>query len=478
MSDTDEAAEAAYAAAERMIAEAKRSGAESLSFDNKLTHALTRLPPAVADLDKLREFDLNNTQIADLAPLAGLTGLTVLRLDNTQIADLAPLAGLTGLTGLWLDGVPAIDLRPLRGLGKLVEAPGVGGLTFKDCGAARIDPRIAGIAEIEDDAERARTLFAYLEGWEPPTGAEEESKEPVVPAPVPAPLETEIKSGRLTLALPANPPLPSGPVDDRARKGWEALKEFREDFGRSLNIGNYRPLSSAIGAFDRALGESYDQMNEIGVGLSGLRIAALGVDNAFIDSLPEGAGTELSTLAAAITTFANRFPEWLAYLNDPAQAVPIADAIQTALPEFEALEKALAQAEDVDAVVLAEYRDEIELVRNAPHSEIAAHGLLASTQDLLRTLAENVLIGFRMYRDDLREGAVGVGKWSVARSSHEAREFWRLAPTEVRKAVFWGIVGVAGDVIFFKGAALMTLAIRFPHQLGWIEGVLRFIAVV
>ncbi len=42
------------------------------------------------------------------------------------------------------------------------------GLHFKDTAATKADPRIAEIAEIENAAERALTLFAYLEDWVPP----------------------------------------------------------------------------------------------------------------------------------------------------------------------------------------------------------------------------------------------------------------------------------------------------------------------
>ena len=58
--------------------------------------------------------DLSGTQVADLAPLAGLTGLQRLGLSGTQVADLAPLAGLTGLQRLDLAGTQVADLRPAR----------------------------------------------------------------------------------------------------------------------------------------------------------------------------------------------------------------------------------------------------------------------------------------------------------------------------------------------------------------------------
>jgi len=66
------------------------------------------------------------------------------------------------LQALWLDGTQVLDLRPLRRLGRLADAPGAGGLTFRGI-PATADPKIAGIAEIEDHKARAKALFALLD---------------------------------------------------------------------------------------------------------------------------------------------------------------------------------------------------------------------------------------------------------------------------------------------------------------------------
>ncbi len=127
---------------------------------------------------------LNDTGVTDLSPLSGLSGLTALRLNNTDVTDLSPLAALTEVTTLSLDGASVVDLRPIRNMSSLVEGPpkssfmrrGWQGLTFKNSAAARADPRIAKIAEIEDNAERARTLFDYLKDWEPPESEETDTQ--------------------------------------------------------------------------------------------------------------------------------------------------------------------------------------------------------------------------------------------------------------------------------------------------------------
>ncbi len=65
---------------------------------------------------KTTEVRCKYTEVTDLSPLAGLTGLTTLKLGNTPVTDLSPLAGLTGLWWLDLSGTPVTDLSPLSGL--------------------------------------------------------------------------------------------------------------------------------------------------------------------------------------------------------------------------------------------------------------------------------------------------------------------------------------------------------------------------
>ncbi|MCA3552627.1 MAG: hypothetical protein IOC76_08195, partial [Rhodobacter sp.] len=74
------AAQDAWKAAEAEIEQAKRTGAETLEFKGEAFRALAALPPGIGALDKLRTLILDKTQVSDLAPLRGLTGLQYLRL--------------------------------------------------------------------------------------------------------------------------------------------------------------------------------------------------------------------------------------------------------------------------------------------------------------------------------------------------------------------------------------------------------------
>ena len=127
---------------------------------------------SIAPLSALRALTvlrLEGTEVRDLTPLEGLVALTDLRLNDTAVSDLMPLSGLAGLMELRLDGSRVFDLRPLRPLWRLISEYGHDGLSFKNTAATTAVPRIAEIAEIDDPAERARTLFAYLEDWAPPS---------------------------------------------------------------------------------------------------------------------------------------------------------------------------------------------------------------------------------------------------------------------------------------------------------------------
>lgn len=75
----------------------------------------------LADLARLKELYLSETEVSDLSPLAGLVHLKLLDLQETRVADLGPLAGLTALENLNLSGTRVRDLKPLMGLGNLTD---------------------------------------------------------------------------------------------------------------------------------------------------------------------------------------------------------------------------------------------------------------------------------------------------------------------------------------------------------------------
>ena len=112
-SDADDA----YASALAAIRDALRRAEDALDLTALAGFgALDRLPPEIASLSLLQSLDLSGTDIADLAPLARMTGLRELGLSYTPVADLAPLRGLTGLRSLDLSVSRVEDIAPLSGL--------------------------------------------------------------------------------------------------------------------------------------------------------------------------------------------------------------------------------------------------------------------------------------------------------------------------------------------------------------------------
>ncbi len=86
---------------------------ERLSLDE---NNIVDLSP-IAGLTKLRTLSLEKNNISDIAPLARLTDLKSLHLyDNNYISDLSPLKGLTKLTSLRLTNNNISDISPLSAL--------------------------------------------------------------------------------------------------------------------------------------------------------------------------------------------------------------------------------------------------------------------------------------------------------------------------------------------------------------------------
>jgi hypothetical protein len=104
--------------ARRLILAGKTPPETWLPFIRELDFAgsdLRELQP-LAGLTGLERLDLDYTKVSDIAPLAGLTKLEWLDLGNTRVSDIAPLAGLTALETLGLADTNVSDIAPLAGM--------------------------------------------------------------------------------------------------------------------------------------------------------------------------------------------------------------------------------------------------------------------------------------------------------------------------------------------------------------------------
>jgi sulfatase modifying factor 1 len=100
----------------QQIKEAKQTGATELDLDQNNISDLTPL----AGLTNLKVLDLNQNNISDLTPLSGLTNLKMLTLRGNNISDLTSLTGLTNLIWLGLDQNNISDLTSLAWLTNLI----------------------------------------------------------------------------------------------------------------------------------------------------------------------------------------------------------------------------------------------------------------------------------------------------------------------------------------------------------------------
>lgn len=212
---------------------------------------------SIANLTSLWDLGLGNTRITDLTPTASLTGLRSLALGNTRITNLTPLATLSKLTELSLSGSSAFDLRPLRALSGLREEPFSVGLSFSNTAATRADPRIAEIAEIEDNATRARTLFEYLETWQLPEEAPTASKPETL-------FETILTDGQLEMA--ADPPSQNERDEALKQALHQRLQLSVPDLARAA--GNIFPrLASKARVLERLVSQAFADLDLLSIHL-------------------------------------------------------------------------------------------------------------------------------------------------------------------------------------------------------------------
>ena len=479
-------AEKAYEAARAAIARARAEDATELVLDREECRALDRLPPEIAEFGALTQLDLVNTEVRDLTPLAGLTGLQLLRLNQTAVQDLTPLAGLTGLQTLWLNRTAVQDLRPIRDLPQLGEVR-VGGLGFRGTPAVARDAELRRLSEIGDSRERTRETLAYLKTlppWPEPLPWEVEApaamvdgvkfpEPPVtkkdgdgdsddsfadddIPAQVPAPLQVEERDGVLH-AVPPGVAL-DGVARSHARQGWAALRDFLDDMGDLRGrIDNSLPQAArALRRFDAAMGQEFEALNQIAAGMHGGRLIAL--VEAAREVLGEADAAEFAELAGSIAVFRERFEEWRVYRDSAAVSDVAPEAVQEALQALAEVSEDLKDAPEIDHQIPAILDDQIEAAQDAPTDRAVAFGLVTSLRNALAGLAPWALRGWRLCREAGRQ---------------LAGETWN----EARKLIAKGLVATALDILVLKGAVLHKLAAVFPNQLGWVRSLLNAIGL-
>ncbi len=269
-----------------------------------------------------------------------------------------------------------------------------------------------------------------------------------LPVPRPAPLEVAVGETSIAMAGPGG--LPISDANARAALGWEALQRYRQDFAAAFSIHNYAPLPAYLASFDREMGEGYDPRRVIGIGMQGQRIIILSKDAEFLARLPDGAGGDLRGFAAAIATFVNRFPDWVLYegLEEPDDVSPA--AVRAGEAEFRAIDAIIFSTPEAQEDVKTEYRAEVAEGTDAKAGVPEARGLVASTHEVARALAEDGL--------DRRERERKARNAVLARKGGDLYDKTVLAP-----------VGISLHVMKRMEGPLRKLAKRFPKKFGWLE---------
>ncbi len=458
----------AFQATEQLIEQARQKGGPHLNLDTPETRALTALPESIFALENLQTLYLSNTQITDTgaAKIAGLQNLRILTLDNTQITDTgaaqiarlenlqdlylsntqitdtsaAKIARLENLKILTLDNTRIRDLRPLTRLTKLADKDGFDlyGLYFENTPACDLDPRIKTLSEISNGPKRTAALFDYLNSltdW-PPRAAAQTPPQRI------APIQAEIREGQLVERIPETA-LP----DDIARRAciaWAILKDLHADASATLGKDNLPHLQRALAAFGRALGADCDSANQIALGTHGQRIIEIGKDAR--DMLMDDAAGELRAFAAAIALHLQRFPEWIAYLqDDPVDSSPPLTHAET---ELRNLSAAFGNADFIAPQLAEKFDDLLDAADDGTiPAPLAKKGVLDSLSNMLSPLAGVVL-----------KGAKAVGK--------------HLVLPAVQGALGTGLTVAIADLLLNNGQILLTLADKYPAALGWLQAVL------
>ena len=119
---------------------------------------------------------------------------------------------------------------------------------------------------------------------------------------------------RLHLDPPPPPSARDAPQANRQRDAWAAHDEQLAGL-EILDPGRTSPaFGRALKCYCDALGENFDSLNIIALGVHGARLDAFAAraDDLFL----EDAASEFVALAAAHGLFIGQFPEWLAYVDD------------------------------------------------------------------------------------------------------------------------------------------------------------------
>ena len=403
-----------------------------------------------------------------------------LEIDNTPVSDLAALRNLSGLRLLSLTQTEVSDLRPLLSLGSLRRGAKNrnprAGLYCAACPALLSDPTLHELYtghDIHDRTLKVLDYLATLPPWPEPLPGEktphtaqdntDTAPDIDMPSAPLAPLIVDMSERGALVPLPPPDDLTEAQADI-AREGWQALKDYLDQITPLLGkLDNSMPmLGHALRALGRALGDEFDRVNQVAVGMQAHLVCELA--KAADEYLDTQDAIVIRAFAAQSQIYLTRFSTWMSFQAFDTPEAEVVEQVKQDQSDFRKLAQGLEDTGLAGADVLDPLRDIIESGVAQEASAMETLGLLTSFQNIQVTIVQN-----------------------VAHSAHdpekapEEQEFWD-GVHEASKAKLLdktieslpaAAVGASVSYLLKQSGPLNRLAGRYPPWFGFVRTALQ-----
>ena len=271
---------------------------------------------------------------------------------------------------------------------------------------------------------------------------------PELPGQLPSPLHFRFHDGALHTAEPPAPQLPDLPKRS-VTEAWQALSTMLSDLLGDPSGRNNPTLGRVLDACRRALGNSFDEVQPILLGVHACRLHQL-AGRADEILLPDAAA-ELTAISVQLALFLKHFPDWREYANALAQAFGTPEAESQAARDGAA---ALAAVERASPKIIApEAKQALEELQQAAVADPAADG-----QDAVHPVARR----------------------SWLRTVHNAfRSLFADALASTREGLRTGIKEfvTSATVVGLVAAAqyLSAMGWALPNEFGWLSRIVAYL---
>ncbi|UUX48499.1 hypothetical protein NUH88_13890 [Nisaea acidiphila] len=250
--------------------------------------------------------------------------------------------------------------------------------------------------------------------------------------------------GKLHVLPPVPPKARDGAQEARRRAAWVAHEEHLSAFEKVLKAGNFQALDPVLVSYRKALGDRFEDLNVVSLGIHGARVESLA--RRTDDILMGVAASELESFAGSHGMFIRQFDEWHDYEADsertPAQEE--VTALVQAAKEIAAETGILASA---SSEVLEEVVQSVEVMTIGDGQNDKVPPTMEALKNARRSVGNALSELFRPILERVREG-------SLDGLEEGCKRF-------VSSAIYRGL-----------GVGLPVLA---AHHFGWISYVMKAI---